>query len=329
MEVIKNLAGQEAKQVLTRNEDYYREPAFLQTARLILSGGEPRVLYESGEIDLIELSAADLEGISDPANPLSGETVLAKPDLSLTYIAFNHDMPPFDDAKVRQAFSLAIDKETVGTQIEKGLRKPAYGVLPPTLPGHSLDLTGLRFDPTRARQLIEQSAYGPDLDNFPRVVLTLPGSFGATGSPDIEAFIQMWRQNLGIEVELEQLEFGTFLEAMFQGELQAFNLQWVPDYPEPHAFLDLLFHSESSNNVLGYSNPEVDTLLEEARRPLAFDERASLYRAAELAVLEDAVLLPLWFSGDRHFLVKPHVKGFNPSPLVGLGLKRIYIVVNN
>ena len=136
----------------------------------------------------------------------------------------------------------------------------------------------------------------------------------------------MWRQHLGLSVELEQREFGTFLEEMFQGKLQAFNLQWVPDYPDPHAFLDILFHSESFNNANGYNNARVDRLLEEAGGTFDFEERMRLYAAAEQTVINDATWLPLWFSGDRLFLVKPNVKGFSPSPLIRPVLKDVQIV---
>ena len=110
--------------------------------------------------------------------------------------------------------------------------------------------------------------------------------------------------------------------------MQAFNLQWVPDYPDPHAFVDLLFHSESQNNVSAYNNPEVDRLLEQARDSLDFDERIGIYRSAEDMVINDATWMPLWHSGDRFYLVKPYVQGFEPSPLMRPVLQNIHFTDN-
>ena len=310
--------------VLERNESYYGGVPRLTEATFILTGGSRLLLYETGEIDVLEVETEDVELVTDPDNSLSKEVLRVRPDFSLVYIAYNNDEPPFDDREVRQAFNLAVDKETIATELEMGLNIPAYGILPPGFPGNDPDFQGLRFDPSRAKRLIDQSSYAGSRE-LSRIVLTVPASpMGVP--PYLEAITEMWRQNLGVQVETQQLEFGTFIGDMLQGNLQVFAIQWVPDYPDPHAFLDILFHSESFNNVNSYKNVEVDRLLETARNISDSAERLGLYQEAERAISEDATWLPLWFSGDRLYLVKPYVRGFNPSPLIRPILKDVFFV---
>ena len=310
--------------VLERNDSYHGGAPRLTEATFILSGGSRLLLYETGEIDVLEVETVDVELVTNPDNSLSEEVVRVRPDFSLVYIAYNNDEPPFDDRTVRQAFNLAVDKETIATELEMGLNIPAYGILPPGFPGHDTDFQGLRFDPTRAKQLIDQSSYAGSRE-LSRIILTVPASpMGVP--PYLEAITEMWRQNLGVQIETQQLEFGTFIGDMLQGNLQVFLIQWVPDYPDPHAFLDILFHSESFNNVNSYKSVEVDGLLEAARNISDSAERFGIYQEAERTIAEDATWLPLWFSGDRLYLVKPYVRGFNPSPLIRPILKDVFFV---
>jgi len=93
-----------------------------------------------------------------------------------------------------------------------------------------------------------------------------------------------------------------------------FMLGWVADYPDPHNFLDTLFYTGSENNVFGYSNHELDILLDEAAVEQDSATRLSLYRQAEQKVVDEAPCLPLWF-GRNYILVKPGVEGYELNPL--------------
>ena len=115
-----------------------------------------------------------------------------------------------------------------------------------------------------APELLAQSAYA-DADTRPRIVITVPGTGGNVGL-DMEVILEMWRQNLGVEVEIQQVEWATYLQDLNRKRFQAFGgLAWQADYPDPQDFLDILFHTESETNHGGYSNAEVDRLLEKAR----------------------------------------------------------------
>ena len=141
---------------------------------------------------------------------------------------------------------------------------------------------------------------------------------------DTQVIQEMWRQNLGIEVEVQQTDFAVYLQDLHKRLFQMFEIGWVADYPDPENFLDLLFHSESSNNHTGYNNPEVDALLEQARVG-AQQERYELYHQAERIILDDAPWIPLWNSGEQYVLVKPTVNDYYLTPLIIPKLRYVYL----
>ena len=138
---------------------------------------------------------------------------------------------------------------------------------------------------------------------------------GAEARIDTQAFIEQWRQELGIEVQIRQTDFATFLADQDAGRTQAANAGWVLDYPDPESVLDLKFHSGSSLNDVGYSNEEVDALLDQARVEQDPDARLQLYRDAENLIIQDAAWIPLYFSVN-HTVVSERVQDWFDPPLV-------------
>ena len=201
---------------------------------------------------------------------------------------------------------------------------PAKGILPPGFPAYNPDLEGYEFDPVKAKQLLAESKYGGDLENIPPITITTAGSFGASVSLDMDVILQMWERNLGVEAEFQQTEFATFLKDLHKRRFQMFDIGWIADYPDPENFLDILFHSESSNNHTNYSNPEVDALLEQARTEVDESLRYQLYNQAEQMIIDDAPWVPLWYSGERYVLVKPQVQGYELSQLYIPRLRYVY-----
>jgi oligopeptide transport system substrate-binding protein len=206
-----------------------------------------------------------------------------------------------------------IDKVTdkAVSLVFRGMVQPADGILPPGMPGFNEDLSGLGYDVTEARELIQASRYG-DVSNLPPITLTTMG-WGGLISQGLEAIISEWRNNLGVEVRVRQLEPERFLYYLRQEKDEMFYMGWVADYPHPQNFLDILFHSGAENNYGEYSHPEIDALLEMAGVKPDYDSSLALYQQAEQKLVEDAACLPLWF-GKNHILVKPYIKGYNLSP---------------
>lgn len=310
--------------ILERNENFYRDPAHVDSISMNLAGGQAMAMYENDEIDITGVGLFDLDRVLDPSEDLNKELIIAPPDFSVSYVGFNTSMPPFDDPKFRQALNHAVDKELIATEVLSELVEPAYGILPPGFPGYNENLVGLEYDPELARQLLAESKYA-DPDTRPRIEVTVPGTGGTIGL-DLEVIIEMWRQELGVEVEIQQVEWATYLEDLNQQRFQAYGgLGWQADYPDPQDFLDILFHTESSINHGAYSNPELDAVLEEARTEADLEKRVSLYHKAEKLIVDDAAWLPLWYAGERYVLIKPHVENYRVTPMIIPKLKEIRI----
>lgn len=264
--------------------------------------------------DAINIGTSNLSRATDPNNPLSNELVTTA-DLNVSYLGFNVNEPPFDDPKVRQAFNLALDKQRMVRIVFQGNVPVANGIVPPTMPGYeNPNLSDFEYDPERALELIAESSYG-DVTEFPEITLHISGSGGRTPQI-IESIVESYKQNLGVELSVEQTPWADFLEDLNQPNppYQLYQLGWVADYPDPQNFLEVLFHSESSQNHGNYSNPEVDALLDEARRTQDTEARLELYRQAEQMILSDAAWVPLYF-GVENWLVKPYVQDFEIPPL--------------
>ena len=297
--------------VLQKSELYYGEVAKVNFVVFHLWAGVPMNMYETGEIDVTTDVYADyIDKVTDRAGPFHRELVIV-PELSFFYVGFNCERPPFDDVNIRRAFSQAIDKDKLASLVFRGMVQPAGGILPLGMPGFNKDLSGLNYDVTEARELIATSRYG-DVSRLPPVTITTSG-WGGLLSQGLEAIIQEWRQNLGVEVRVRQLEPQRFLYHLKQEKDEMFYIGWVADYPHPQDFLDVLFHSGVDYNYGGYNNPEIDALLEMAGVEPDYDLSLKLYQQAEQKLIDDAVCLPLWF-GRNYILVKPYIRGYNLNP---------------
>jgi len=297
---------------LEANDRYHLGKPSLETVTYLLAGGSVLTMYENNEIDVAGVSVNDIETVLDPTSDLNAEYVTGD-DFSISYIGFNTEVEPFNDPKVRQAFAHAIDREKIAEVVLKEMLPVAQGVMMPGLPGHNPESKALSFDPELASQLLEESKYGGS-DGLPTVTITEVGG-GANVGFDTQAMVEMWKENLGVEVEIEQTEAATFFEDLDSGRLQMFVTGWIMDYPDPEDILDIHFYSQSRLNNTRYSNPELDALLEQARTEQDVNRRLSLYQQAEQIVIEEAVWVPL-YNGRDHALVKPYVKGFEFPPMV-------------
>ena len=307
--------------VLEKNEHYYGEQAKVDSVVFKLWGGVPMNMYESGEIDITDVASYYIDRVQDEAGPFYQELSIV-PELSFYYIGFNTTSPPFDDVKIRQAFSQAIDKDKLATLLLRGMAERAEGILPPGMPGYNSELSGLDFNIARAKELIAASEYG-DVYRLPPVTITTLG-WGGVIPAELEAIVHEWRQNLGVEVKVRQLEPERFFYNLKQERDEMFYLSWIADYPHPQNFLEVLFRTGADNNYGEYTNLEVDNLLEMAAIEPDDDTGLALYQEAEQRLVDDAAFLPLWF-GKTYVLIKPYVKGYNLNPLGFVRLNEVHI----
>ena len=298
--------------VLERNELYHLGPPHIESVHMILSGGSAMIMYENDEIHLTGVGLDDLPRLLNPEDELHDELKRSPQDFDVFYLGMNVNMPPFDDVNVRRALNHAVDLQTIADVVLDGRVSPARGVIPPGFPSYTPNLRSYDFNPDLARELMESSSYADawKSDSLPRITLSLSGSFGAAVPPYLEVIIEQWNQELGIQVDIQQTEWATYLEDVKDAKYQLFSIGWIADYPDPENFLDILFHSESANNNTRYSNPEVDRLLEEARTERDKTRRFQIYNQAEQIVLDEAPWVWTWFSGEGYALIKPEVSDY-------------------
>ena len=301
------------RMILSKNPNYWGDPAYLDEVQLLLAGGSAMAMYENDEIDITGIGLADLERVTDPEEELSKDVIEVPPSFSTSYIGFNVEEAPFDDVHFRRALNFAVDKQLVANAVFSDLVRPATGVIPPGFVGFNPDLEGLAFDEKKAKEELAKSKYA-DPETRPRIVITLPGT-GGSPSLTTEVVADMWRRTLEVDVEIQQVEWATFLQDLHRNRLQAFSLAWQADYPDPHTFVDVLFRTGSSINNTNYSNPEVDALLEQANVEADPVRRIKLYQEAEEMIVEDAAWLPLWWGVEGKVLVKQRIGGMTFPPL--------------
>ena len=292
------------------NPDFYLEKPSIPYVIVQLYSGVGIRLYEAGDIDITHVGYYSADRFLDPTEPLHNQ-LLTGVNLCTGYVVFDVNQPPFDDLKVRQAFSMAFDRQKYIDVVLSGRALPAIGIFPPGLPGFNIGLQGLPYDPGRARQLLAESKYG---NNLPPIVYTDAG-IGSYIGGDVAAMAQMWQQTLGVEITVENLEPNYYIEKIYAGEHgQIFGGGWCADFPDPENFADVLFHSQSAQNSGRYSNPELDSLLEAARVEQDVSKRIQMYQQAEQMIVDYAPVLFTTHSLS-YMLVKPYVKGYVFTPI--------------
>ena len=302
---------QSFKQIVYQaNPDFYLGASSIPYVVINLKQGYN--LYDTGEIDLAGVDLLSANRYSDPSEPLHSELITGV-SLCTSYMTFDTTRPPFDDANVRKAFSMAFNRQQYIDVVFSGYALPAIGLYPPALPGFNTQLKGLPYDPEQARKLLAESKYGGP-QGLPPIVFTNAG-IGTSVSANVSALAEMWERNLGVTITVENLEPNFYYDQVYKGvHGQLFSGGWCADYPDPENFADVLFHNGAQQNTGGYSNPDLDKLLEAARVEQDVTRRIGMYQQAEQMLVDDAAALftvhPLSYQ-----LVKPYVKGYVFTPI--------------
>jgi len=291
--------------VLEPNDFYHNQPPKVKVVFHLLSG-IPMALYELGDIDVAEVDEYNIDRASDKSGPFYSE-LSEFPELSFFYIGFNAQKPPFDDVNIRRAFCYAVNKERIIKIIFKDMMAKADGILPPGMPGYNNNFHELDYDVEKAKNLIASSKYG-SVSNLPPITLTNSG-LGGELPQYLGAIIQDWKDNLGVQVNVRQLEPEIFSYNLRDEVDEMFYWGWIADYADPQNFLDILFSTGSQYNTGNFSDVQVNALLDQAGTEQNEAARLLLYQQAEQKIVDDAACLPLWF-GKTYLLVKPYVNNY-------------------
>ena len=291
---------------LTRNLKYPgRFRGNLERVELFLSDLEPIVsleMYEKDRLDLVDVTALEVDRMRQR---YAGE-YRRFPQLVTAYLQFDVSRPPFDDARVRQAFALATDREALIKAARPNCFPATGGFVPLGMPGH-VPGVGLPWDPQRARQLLTEAGY-PDGLGFPAVECV-----ARTDQADLGENLQaQWEEKLGVKIEWETVEWQAILARLGEQVPHLLIMGWMADYPDPDNFLRARI--DHIQHQTGWRNEGYDSLVKQAQRSLDQGERIKLYGEAERILAEEAPIVPIFHTSVR-LLVKPWVTRF---PTTGL-----------
>ena len=270
--------------------------------------------YEAGELDMIEVPVAELGRVRADAK-LSQE-LQSNAELTTMHLRLSVQIKPLDDVRMRHAFALAIDRETLCNKVLPGIGQPAYQFLPPNMLGHGGQHgRELAFDPARGRALLTAAGYASGKE-VPLVYWQYEQN--ETYQTLFETLQAMILENLGVRTELAPTEAGARQAWRSQRPLRPhfYRQLWGADYPDAHNFMTVLYTTPppqadlwKTTPELIYSNRTFDDLVRQAARELDPVKRAARYQQCErILVLDDPAIIPLYYV-MRHRLIKPTLQG--------------------
>ena len=293
--------------VLEKNKDYYNRPAWIKNIiiEIIPESGTAFNLFEKGRLDAIG-------GLPSRELPVlrKKKEYRTHPILATYYYGINIKQKPFDDKRVRKAFSLAIDRKEI-TDLLQGDQVPLTGWIPKGLLGYDPSI-GAGFDPEKARTLLNEAGY-KDRSSFPRV--TISYNTHEDHKRVAEKVQAQWKKHLDVQVDLSNEEWKTYLQSLKTGRQQIYRMGWVADYPDPDNFMTLMT-SYSENNRTQWGDIRFDTLVEKAGILADENERLKLYREAQKILVEEAVPVIPIYSSQSHWLISNRVIKF-PLNIMG------------
>ncbi len=288
-------AEQDKDVVVERNDHYWGTKARLSRVRFtVVPDATTRALeLRKGSVDLaINALTSDMVVALESDPHLQIER---GPGTILSYLAFNTRDPLLRDVRVRQAIACAIDRGPLLQYIWHGFAQPAASVLPILSWAYDPQASGFTYDPEKARQILDAAGYPPH--NSVRFHLTMK-----TGTEEssrlLAAVLQQQLRDVGIALDIRTYEFATFLADVTSGAFQVYSLRWIGGNEDPDIF-DTAFHSRNfppaGRNRSFYSNPRVDSLIDQARRDTDQDIRKQLYAELQQILAKDVPAINLFY----------------------------------
>ncbi|MEN3939970.1 peptide ABC transporter substrate-binding protein [Prosthecobacter sp. SYSU 5D2] len=228
------------------------------------------------------------------------------PFLGTWFIRINVTKPPFDDARVRQAFALAVDKARIVEKITQLGELTAWGLTPPGTGQDYQAPPGLDLNVEEARRLMAEAGY-PGGKGFPRVeYLYIPLGVERNIAIELQA---MWQEALGVTVNLTKQEQKVWLKSMRELDYHLCRSSWVGDYNDPSTFLDM-FITGSGNNRTGWSNEKYDRLVTEAAGEADILKRNAIFQQAEQTLIrEESAIIPVYYYVGVQFYHADRLEG--------------------
>ncbi|KHN91941.1 oligopeptide ABC transporter substrate-binding protein OppA [Pectobacterium actinidiae] len=280
--------------------------------------------YRSGEIDMT-YNYLPIELFQKLKKEIPNE-VKVEPYLCTYYYEINNQKPPFNDVRVRDALRMGLSQDILTNKVKNQGDTPAYGFVPPYIDGFKAQTPEwFTWSQTKrneeAKKLLAEAGYTASKP----LTLTLLYNTSDLHKKMAIAAASIWKQNIGVEVKLENQEWKTFLSSRHQGSYDIARGGWCADYNEPSTFLNSML-SDSSSNTAHYKSKEFDALVAKSLQVKTDEERADVYQQAEALLNKDAVIAPVYYYANTR-LVKPYVGGLTgKDPQDNVYVKDLYII---
>lgn len=264
--------------------------------------------YKNDEFDIVALAAEDYQAVM--ADPELSKQATIYPGSCTLALQFRNFKEPFNDPKVRAAFSYALDRERWVKDVLQSLGSPALTWIPPGFPGYKEGETRFAYDPEMAKKMIAESSYG-SVENLPTIVLT----FGDTPRNRVRyewlgaRFKEVFGDALKLELKPVEPTAFTAKQKDRESDLQMFIGGWCADYPDPQNWLSVYFEGSTTfADRIGFKDEEFDKLIAQADVELDPAKRAELYQQAQDRLV-DANPVAFFWNNVNAYMVKPWVKG--------------------
>lgn len=317
---------------LSANQNYFAGRPYLDALNFVIYPGMQWEIifgdFEKGLLDQATVPKQQYEKIK--ANPVYTRQyqLITTPGLNLVYVGMNHNIPPFNDPRVRQAVSYAVDTKSIVKEVTGRGSVPAFGILPQGIAGSDPSFKGYPYDLEKARALLSEAGY-PEGKGFPPIEIWTV-SKSETVQKELLSY-KKYLADVGIQLQPKVANnWKEFVSLINSKKVPMFYAAWYADYPDPDNFLYVLSHSKSPTNRMGYSNETVDKMLEDARHETDYMKRVELYRNIEKQVMNDAsvicqhtnsynALIQLWVKGVELGYMGP---AYSPLKKVWIDKKR-------
>lgn len=294
---------------LDANPAYWRGAPKIDGVRFLIVPDADTALsqYDAGELDFVDVYASAIRRVL--RDDRYAHELIRVPRAQANYLGMNENLyPPFKDKRVREAVSLAVDRQAMIRGLFGGAAFPLNGAVTPGIPGYNPDLPVPRYDPERAKQLMAEAGF-PDGRGLPPVDISSTDAF----KDELAYFADQFHRVLGMPVSVKVIERATFIRAMNAGEVAFFPWGWTMDYPDAATFLKDMWYSTSPYNRPRWKNADYDALIDEALTTPDDPKRFALYHKAEKILLDDFGMVPLPIAASIG-LRKPNVHNVTLTP---------------
>jgi len=263
-------------------------------------------MYENEEIDIDYDLPTDVIGQLRAEN--NAELTIGA-ELANYFYRFNTTQAPFNNVKVRKALSMAIDRQLLIDEVVQGGQTPALALIP----GGVSDAQGdfrenggdfIKEDIEEAKKLLAEGLAEEGMDSL---AFTILYNTSEAHKKIAEAIQQMWKDNLGVDVSLENTEFQVKIDREHSLDYEVSRAGWIGDYIDPNTFLDM-FTSWSSQNDTGWTSEDFDKLITEANSEFDVAKRMAYLHEAEALFMEEMPIMPIYYY-TRPYVTKPYLTG--------------------